>query len=206
MDVAQPIYNRGKSEIEMRTLYVLVEEESARAVVEAVWILIQDQFPEDTLQVKVHQGKQDLQRAIRKVVPALSHVPNARILILHDQDSSDCQELKQRLLSLLVGSTAPIKVRIVCRELESWFLGDLNALAQIFPRFRPDRIQKPSRFRKIDSVVNPFKELKRMVPELSERNVSKVWLSKTIATRLSLEGNKSESFNHFIGAIRVLLS
>lgn len=190
----------------MRIVYVLVEEESARPVVEAVWSSMKDEFPDDTLEVKTHQGKQDLQKSISKVVPALSRVPGSCILILHDQDSANCHDLKQRLLALITGATAPIKVRIVCRELESWFLGDFNALHQIFPRFSPEQIHNPSRFRRIDAVVNPLAELKRIVPELANRTVPKVWLSKTVAPKMSIYANRSESFNQFVGALRSLLA
>lgn len=190
----------------MRTVYVLVEEESARAVVEAVWEAMKLQFPEDILQVKVHQGKQDLQRAIPKVVPALSRVPGARILILHDQDSADCLALKKKLTSLIKVQVAPLKVRIVCRELESWFLGDMDALSKSFPRFKPELHRKARIYRNTDNVVNPIKELKRIVPELSNQDISKVWLSRTVAVNMGVETNSNVSFNQFTGALKALLA
>lgn len=190
----------------MRTVFVLVEEESARPVVESVWQAMKSNFPNDSLTVKVHQGKQDLQKAIPKVVPALSRVPDARILILHDQDSADCVELKMKLVSLIRGSVVPFKVCIVCRELESWFLGDFNALSLSFPRFDPILHRNSRRYRRTDAIVNPLNELRRLVPELGQMDVSKVTLSRTVSVHLNLNLNTNHSFNHFLSAIQNLLA
>lgn len=57
--------------------------------------------------------------------------PETRFVVLIDQDSNDCIVLKDRLSGLCQeGGRENCLVRIVCHELESWFLGDLEAVGQ----------------------------------------------------------------------------
>ncbi|MGV2390610.1 MAG UNVERIFIED_CONTAM: DUF4276 family protein [Microcystis novacekii LVE1205-3] len=45
-----------------------------------------------------------------------------------NQDSHDCQKLKKELGEICQNaSDAQVLIRIICHELESWFLGDLAA-------------------------------------------------------------------------------
>jgi hypothetical protein len=74
-----------------------------------------------------HEGKQDLERSIPRKLRAWLE-PNVRFVIVRDQDGTDCIRLKEKLYRQCVESGRPdTMVRIVCNELESWFLGDLPA-------------------------------------------------------------------------------
>jgi hypothetical protein len=93
--------------------------------------------------------------------------PNARFIILHDQDSNDCHTLKQELVQICQDANhSDTIVRIVCRELESWYLGNLPAVEQAFGRSNlVHRYGRKARFRNPDNIANPAKELMCIVPE-----------------------------------------
>jgi hypothetical protein len=56
-------------------------------------------------------------------------LPDSFFVVLRDQDSGDCLEIKERLMALCgrAGKEDAL-VRIACRELESFYLGDLKAV------------------------------------------------------------------------------
>ena len=187
------------------SLYIFTEEESARTVLN---ILLPHILPaEATFQIFSHQGKQDLEKSLPKTLPAISRIPNARILILEDQDSNDCLSLKAKLKAIAdVNCTAPYKIRIVCKCLENWFLGDLKAVAQTFPRFKAEKHAHKASFRHIDAIGNAPGELLQIVPELRGKSrLPKMETAKRIAAHLNIENNQSGSFNQTIAAIRKLV-
>jgi hypothetical protein len=188
----------------MKTLHVFTEEPSAKIVFEAILPKI---LPEDVLfSVYPHQGKQDLERALEKVVPSISRTPGATILITRDQDNEDCMDVKQSILKELNGKChCPYFVRIICRELESWFLGDLAAIQSAYPRFKPEQYIHKAEFRDVDDIDYPSRKLMTIIPEYSKRDtLPKLEVSGAIAPLLDLEKNSSPSFNHTIAAIRKL--
>jgi hypothetical protein len=73
----------------MTFLHVFTEEESARRVFD---IILPKILP-DGIYFKVysHQGKNDLEKALRTTLPTISKIPGSRILITRDQDSADCK-------------------------------------------------------------------------------------------------------------------
>lgn len=188
------------------TLYVFTEEPSAKKVFEVILPKI---LPENVyFRVFDHQGKQDLENAIQKTVPSISKIPGAKILITRDQDSSDCKETKKNLQEMIEKScSSPFLIRIVCRELEAWFLGDMNALKQAYPRFRPEQHAGRADFRNVDLLHRPDEWLLKIIPECSGMDtLSKVANSENIAPYMDLEQNSSVSFNHTISGIRKLIS
>lgn len=76
----------------------------------------------------VFNGKQDLEK---RLVHRLRHylAPDARFVVLRDQDSGDCRLVKKQLIEKCreAGRTDTL-VRIACHELESWYLADLAAV------------------------------------------------------------------------------
>ena len=79
-----------------------------------------------------HEGKSDLDRSVPRKLAAW-RVPGDRFVVLRDNDSAACQDVKARLTQLCVDSgRADTLIRLVCQELEGWYLGDLDALAQLF--------------------------------------------------------------------------
>jgi uncharacterized protein YktA (UPF0223 family) len=58
-------------------------------------------------------------------------------------------------------------VRIVCTELESWFLGDFQAIEKTFNIDLKNRKNKTI-YRNPDAIRNAKQELKRLVPQYQQ--------------------------------------
>jgi hypothetical protein len=86
-------------------------------------------------------------------------------VVIQDQDRDDCYQLKRKLQSLIEAEYLPVTVfRIACRELESWFLGDLRAVSQTYGLNQIAALQQKSKFRNPDKLRNPSGLLKELVP------------------------------------------
>jgi hypothetical protein len=188
----------------MKTIHIFTEEPSAKNVFEAI---LPKLLPNDvTFRVYPHQGKQDLEKALKTTLPSICKMPGARILVTRDQDSEDCVEVKERIRDVIADRcSCGYYIRIICRELESWFLGDLEAIRDAFPRFKPDNYSNKADFRNVDKINQPNRYLLKIIPEYSGREtLPKLEVSETIAPLLDLDSNKSHSFNQTLAAIRNL--
>lgn len=192
-------------------LHIFTEEPSIEKVFNIVLPKVLN-LAEVCFKVYPHQGKNDLERALRTTVPAISKMPNSRILITRDQDLYNCTELKQNLNDIIKDNCkCPYLIRIVCRELEAWFLGDMNAVKQAYPRFEPSKYQNSSKFRDVDIVQSPNERLREIIPDYEKLdNLPKNEVAERIAPYLSLDNeftsNKSPSFQHTMRAIQRLVS
>ena len=112
----------------MRELVFLLEEPSAKAMLES---LLPRMLKQDTLfRCIPFEGKQDLEKQLTRRIRAYQN-ERARFIVLRDQDSHpDCTAVKQGLLDLCdkSGKFARCLVRIACRELEAFYLADLQAV------------------------------------------------------------------------------
>jgi hypothetical protein len=136
-------------------------------------------------------GKSDLQKNIPLKMRAWRH-GNPHFVILQDKDSSDCYELKQQLQDLAAPTDRPHTVRIVCSELESWFLGELQAVEAVYPQSNATRLQDRAKFKDPDQLSNACQELDRLT------GVSgKVTRARLISEQFSPVECKSGSFNVF---------
>ncbi|MBK7468341.1 MAG: DUF4276 family protein [Saprospiraceae bacterium] len=189
----------------IKVLHVFTEEASARNVFESILPRL---LPQDVnYRIYSHQGKQDLEKAIQKTIPSISRIPGSKILITRDQDSSDCVNIKNNIINLLSNKcVCDFYVRIVCRELESWFLGDLSAIQKAFPRFKAEQHMTKADLRNVDKITNANKYLLKIIPEYSHReNLPKLEVSESISKYLDLNKNTSTSFNHTLRAIKNLV-
>jgi len=190
----------------MKWLHVYTEEPSAKIIFDT---LLPKILPTDVFfSVYSHQGKQDLEKALRKTLPSISKIPGSRILITRDQDSGDCKDVKKKLDDIILGNcSCPYKIRIVCTELESWFLGDLAAIENAYPRFRAGVYSTKADLRNVDSIVTPNNYLLKAIPEYSgKETLPKLETAENISKFMSLEFNKSTSFNFTISAIYQLIA
>ena len=189
----------------MNTLYILTEEPSIRNIFEEVLPQI---LPQNVpFHILVHQGKNDLENALKDKIVSLSRIEGAKILITIDQDTNDCKQLKQRLIDIIgENCSCDYKIRIVCKELESWLLGDLLAIEKAFPRFKSMSFRGKTRIRDVDKIKEkPSDFLLHNIPEYKDREkLPKLELSKKIAPFLDINNNTSSSFNHTINAIKLL--
>lgn len=164
-------------------------------------------IPDNTFfQVHSHQGKQDLEHAIKTTVPSISKIPGARILVVRDQDSGDCKKVKKQLLRLIGKRVeSPTLVRIVCRELEAWFLGDLQAVSEAYPRVKAKANINKADFRDVDNIQHANKFLLAIIPEYKNReSLPKLEVAESITPYLDLKNNSSASFNHFVSGVEKL--
>lgn len=139
-----------------------------------------------------HRGKSELERSIPRKLRGWKE-PNAKFVILRDNDGGNCIVLKQRLRDIITGiEEKEVMIRIVCQELESWFLGDLRAIKSAYPKasVQPDRISK--KYRDPDTLTNASEELTKLTGTRA-----KIARSELIADYLKTLENRSHSFNTF---------
>lgn len=184
----------------MDRLEILVEEKSMGVFLRAFLpkILPQEWEIDVNYFIRSFEGKNDLQKSIPKQVRAFSHYHESiGVIILQDQDSADCKKVKTKL-SKLVTNNSDCKhlIRIVCRELESWYIGDLMAVKSAYPHFKVDQYVRKAKYRYPD-VCNAAYELKEILPEFQ-----KVTSAGKIGAFINENTNKSESFNQFVSGIK----
>ncbi len=152
----------------MTNLVFLLEEPSAKDLLEG---LLPRLLPNDTfVYYLVFEGKQDLEGQLVRKLRGWQ-LPDSAFIILRDQDAADCLVVKERLTALVAESARqPTLVRVACRELESWVVGDWRAVAQAFDR--PHLIAQSSKevYRDPDKLVRPVESLRRFIPEYQKRD------------------------------------
>ena len=153
----------------MKTLVCLLEEPSAKEMLKGVLprILSHD------IDVKyiVFDGKQDLEKQMTRRLKGWG-VPNSVFLVMRDQDSGDCVNIKNNLAEKVAGSNKQddIIIRIACHELESFYLGDLSAVEQGLGIEGISRLQNNKKYRSPDSLDNAFGELERLSKKRYQKN------------------------------------
>ena len=91
-------------------------------------------FPGLPFQCVPHEGKTDLERSIPRKFRGWRE-PGVRFAVVRDNDGRDCRALKDDLRGLCrAGHRDDTLIRIVCQELEAWYLGEPDALADAFGR------------------------------------------------------------------------
>jgi len=139
--------------------------------------------------VFAYNGKSDLERSITHRMRNWNY-GDPTFLILRDADGGDCQRIKQELVDLASACEKPFKVRIVCQELESWFLGDSEAVRAAYPSCRFSN--ETAAYRNPDLLNNAASQLARLTGDRT-----KVGRAQLIARHLIPERNCSRSFQVF---------
>lgn len=155
------------------------------------------------MQYIVFKGKQDLEKNLEFKLRHWLH-PDTMFVVLRDQDNEDCKEVKAGLNAMVRNSRRErVLVRIACRELESFYLGDLLAVEKGLACKNLGKHQDKKTFRGPDlHVLHPAEELRT----LTRDGYYKVSGSRAIAPYLCLEDNRSKSFNMLISGIKDLLA
>lgn len=182
----------------MSHLVFFLEEPSAREMLDGVLPkILPDGF---TTQFVVFEGKQDLEKRLPIKLRAWQ-LPNTLFIVMRDQDSGDCVQIKNSLLEKCTNAGKPdALVRIACHELESFYLGDLAAVAQAIGPDNLAQHQRKAKYRDPDQLGSPSQELKRLAPAYQ-----KVSGSRAIGTVLNIEQNHSHSFNALIHGVQRLI-
>jgi hypothetical protein len=149
-----------------------------------------------------HEGKSDLKLSVPRKIRAWG-VPGTRFIVLIDQDSNDCKKLKRDLLRLCAeaGNKGAL-VRIVCRALESWVLGDLEAAGRALGNQQLARRQLTRKYRDPDKLGDPIREIQSLHP-----TYQKVAGARAVGRHLRLEpgASRSRSFEAFLSGLKRLL-
>lgn len=183
----------------MTQLVFFLEEPSAREMLKG---LLPRLLPGHIhVQYVVFEGKQDLEKRLPIRLRAWQR-PDSLFVVLRDKDSGDCLVIKQNLTELCEASGKPdTLVRIACHELESWYLGDLSAVANTIGPDNIWRFQNKQKYREPDRLANPFEELKKIAP-----GYQKIAGSRAIGPHLSTNRNRSISFRVFVAGVQSLIN
>lgn len=182
----------------MKTVVFLLEEPSAKALLEG---LVPRLFPPDSVMPVfiVFEGKQDLEKKLVRRVRAYAD-ENAHFVVLRDQDSGDCGEVKRKLRELLFQTgRSNTLIRIACRELESWVAGDWHSVAEEFEQPRLANLGTKAKFRNPDRLTKPVTELRQHLV-----GYQKIDGARRMGLRLDPETNASPSFKTFCSGLKKL--
>lgn len=181
----------------MREVVFLLEEESAKVLIEGIITKIRgNDNKEPQCKYIVFEGKRDLQKKLFKKLNGYCN-QEAVFIIMQDQDSEDCKRLKQKLDTICKQSNkCNYKIRILCRELESWYLADLEAIEKAFGVSGIAQKQRKKKFRNPDELGNPAYELKKLIP-----GYQKIMSAREIAPFIDIQNTRSRSFHNFIKTI-----
>lgn len=198
-------------------LELLLEEPSAEAFLRG---LLPRLVPAGTTwNPIVFQGKKDLLgnlerrlKGYRPWIPA-----HWKIVVLIDEDRTDCQELKMRLeaaaaaAGLLTKTAAKgrrfvILNRIAVEELEAWFFGDTAALAAAFPGVSPNLGAKAA-YRNPDAIAGgTWEALERVLQRAGYYGggLPKIEVARELAKHMAVDRNSSASFRTFVQGLGAL--
>ena len=146
--------------------------------------------------------------AMQSILPARLKVAISRsnvfTIILIDQDSADCRERKKKFTQLIPPQLLPrCKVRIACREIENWMLGDLDAVEKADPSSKAIRLKGQAGFRLSSEIENQqgWESLGR-ISKFRTKSAAAI----AIAPHLSVEQgvNKAASFQAFVSVLRAI--
>ena len=185
----------------------LLEEPSMANFLEKILpkILPQVIVLEEKCFIRPHNGKSDLQKSIPRKIKTFSnvHYEEYRVVIVHDQDSNDCKKLKYSLRDLCAqNGDCAVLIRIACRELEAWYLGDMMAIEKAYPQFKAEKYQNKALFRNPD-MCNAADEMSKLIPQ---KLFQKGQASKLIPQYMTIAKNTSPSFNTFVTGLQHFLS
>jgi len=136
-----------------------------------------------------YNGKSDLERNIVTRMRQWNY-GEPQFVIMRDADGGDCQQIKHSLSLLADSGGKTYKVRIVCQELESWFLGDSEAVRAAYQRCNFSN--NTAAYRDPDGLGNASDELTRLTGDQA-----KVGRARLIAPHLEPARNCSKSFRVF---------
>lgn len=181
----------------MRQVVVLLEEDSARIVVEALAVKLG--IDDARLVAIPHQGLADLKKSIRNKLSNWRSHSLPRFVILRDNDQAACKVSKGEILDLIPPHTVDrAKVRVVMQELEAWYFGDLQAIEAAGLIKNGAQYARKAKFRNPDAIQNPKKELRKLiVPYPGQTD-----MARRFVKHMDVGRNSSTSFRHFCAALQ----
>jgi hypothetical protein len=182
----------------MRNLVFLLEEPSAKDLLQG--LLPKLLSGDVAVYYLVFEGKQDLEKQMVRKLRGW-RMPQTLFVVLRDQDAADCRDVKARLNELVAESgRSGVLVRVACKELESWVLGDWHAVAEAFGKPELRAQAQKALHRTPDRLVRPVDELRKFIPEYQKRDGA-----RRVGPHLEPKRNLSESFGFFCRGLTELL-
>jgi len=181
----------------MSQLVFFVEERSSEEMLRGFVPRI---IPEDwSTHFISFEGKQDLLKRLERKIGGWQ-APQSSFVILIDKDQRDCHTLKDELIKICSRAARGRRflIRIACHELENWYLGDLLAVERGFTINGLSKKQDQRKFRNPDALSNAPKELR----EITRLKYQKVSGSRILGPLLSMNHNRSKSFQVFLTGLR----
>jgi hypothetical protein len=179
--------------------YIFMVEERSMSEFLEIFLDNNSKITKEKRRIIPHSGKSDLKKSLPIKLRALNE-PNTLFIVLIDQDSSDCKELKADITRICGQvKNARCIVRIVCRELESWYLGDLEAVDSVF-NTKLSKHEKRKSFRMPDMIPNPKQILFNYIKPRGQVNIAQRMADAM--TQISIHANRSKSFDIFLQTIR----
>ncbi|HUS76731.1 MAG TPA: DUF4276 family protein [Methanothrix sp.] len=169
-----------------------------------------------SFEIHPYQCKDDLLSKLPRVMRAYAKwLPDDwRIVVLVDEDRSDCDTLKERMeqaadaarltTRTMAGSSNrhirfQVLNRIAIEELEAWFFGDVPALNLAYPKV-PKTLGSRSKYHDPDSITGgTWESLERELKKVGyfSGGLRKIEAAKTISAYMEPERNNSKSFQVF---------
>lgn len=147
-----------------------------------------------------HEGKSDLERSLPRKLRNWQ-VPDDRFVVVRDNDNHpDCHVHKQRLCESCAHHGRPdTLVRLICQELESWYVGDPAALALAYEMPSLDSKRSRKKYATPDAIPKPSAELQREIPTFQKGDAA-----RRMAAALNPASNRSASFHVFMTGLQRL--
>ncbi len=178
----------------MSRVVFLLEELSMKRLLEG---LLPRLVPDMPFLCVVHEGKGDLLKSIPRKLRAWRE-PGARFIIVHDQDFEDCHRLKRKLTELCSeAGREETLIRIPCQELEAWYFGEPEAMAEAYGKAWPRTLAKRAKYRDPDAIRKPSAELEQHVDGFQKTSGA-----RKMGSLLTEERNRSHSFQVFLSGVR----
>lgn len=163
-------------------------------------------------QIKSQRLLNDLPMYLKGMDSSLKNMPYRKaIFVILDNDNENCTELKEKLVNMYrsLGITVQVFFCIAIEEMESWLLGDKEALLKAYPDARKQFLQKYVQ----DSIVGTWetladivykgglKALRRNASSYYEIGKFKCECADHVGQYLNINNNESPSFNYFISKL-----
>lgn len=173
-------------------IFVLTEEKSSAIIIKHLSISLKLNH---RVRILSHDGFGDLKNSIPKKLNSQHHIMT-RFIILCDADNADCAARKRQLVDLVPpNKRSKTIIRIACRELESWYIAQPDALQ--FAGTIKHKISKRLLSRDPDQIDKIKEELKKYTHQRGQ-----VDLAQKIGPHLKPDDIRSKSFFHFIAALQ----
>jgi hypothetical protein len=195
---------------------ILVEEPSMEEVLQNILPLLLSDNTD--FRIITFQGKSDMLQKLPYRMRGYKWIPeDFRIVTLVDKDKQNCLEIKTKLeqAAILAGFSTKTSVRdsrfqvlnrIVIEELESWFLGDLEAVRQAYPRL-PAHLINSKRFADPDSIKGgTWETIEKLLKKYGyfKEGYRKLEAAREISAHMDPDRNRSKSFQVFRAGLLAL--